>query len=174
MKIVLLGSLPKGDEARNDWLDWKPAYIETISKVLPSVEFVHGDAISDSVGTEIVVGHDLYQVQQADICVVDAKSKIGAGTAQEMVFAKSLKKPVVTVIPKDSHHRKSKAVFHGIEMKDWIHPFLKLTSDYIADSINDAAGWLEQYVSSPEDFDIKDLSVFDKAIQTYTATQPDK
>lgn len=56
-----------------------------------------GDAISDNAGPEMVVGHDLAMIKQADICVVDARSKIGAGTAQEIVFAKHLRKRLTRI-----------------------------------------------------------------------------
>ena len=171
MKIVLLGSIPKGDDIRESWVDWKEAYMRAIAKLLPDTEFIHGDAISDNAGAELVVGHDLAQIKKADLCVVDARVKIGAGTAQEIVIAKQLKKPVVIVIPKDSHHRKSNVTFHGVTMDEWIHPFLKVSSDYVADSIDDAAGWIKKFSASPQSYDIKDLSVFATAIELFEREQ---
>jgi hypothetical protein len=69
----------------------------------------------------MMVGHDLAQVKKADVCIGDAQKKIGAGKAQEIVIAKYFKKPVVVVIPKDAHHRKSNVAFHGVVVEDWIH-----------------------------------------------------
>ncbi|HUB93551.1 MAG TPA: hypothetical protein VMB52_03540 [Verrucomicrobiae bacterium] len=167
MKIVLLGSIPKGDDIREKWTDWKDEYIEKIAKHIPDVEFIHGDSVSDNAGAEMVVGHDLAQVKKADICVVDARSKIGAGTAQEIVIAKQFEKPVVIVIPKDTHHRKSGVTFHGVQMEEWIHPFLKVSADYVADSVDDAALWITAFAKSPQSYQIKDLSVFDRAIDLF-------
>ncbi len=135
MKVVLLGSIPKGDDIRTGWVDWKLPYIKIIGDLLPSTEFIHGDSISDNAGAEMVVGHDLSMIKQADVCVVDAKEKIGAGTAQEMVIAKYFSKPVIIVIPKDTHHRKSKVAFHGVTMDEWVHPFLHISSDFAASSM---------------------------------------
>jgi nucleoside 2-deoxyribosyltransferase len=120
MKIALLGSIPKGDDVRQGWVDWKTAYTRAIRRRIPDAEFLHGDGISDNAGAELVVGHDLSQIQQSDICVVDGSRKVGAGTAQEIVVAKYLRKPVVTVIPKNSHHRKTNIVFHGVKMDGFI------------------------------------------------------
>lgn len=168
MKIALLGSIPKGDNIRSRWIDWKDEYKQVIQKVLPHVEFLDGDAISDNAGPQLVVGHDLAMIKAADLCVVDAKSKIGAGTAQEMVIAKHLKKPVVTVIPKDTHHRKTNVMFHGATVEDWIHPFLYVSSDYVAESVEDVAQWITEYANgSKTEQNIKDLSVFEEAIEHY-------
>jgi hypothetical protein len=167
MKIVLLGSIPKGDNIRKGWLDWKEEYIRIIKALVKDAEFIHGDAISDNTGALMVVGHDLAQVKKADVCVVDAKQKIGAGTAQEMVFAKHLGRPVITVIPKDTHHRKSNVTFHGVTMEEWVHPFLEISSDYVAESVEDAAGWIHGYAQSPKSYTIKNLSIFDEAIKYF-------
>jgi len=172
MKIALLGSIPKGDDIRGQWIDWKEEYKQTIQKVVPDAQLIDGDAISDNAGPEMVVGHDLAMIKQADLCVVDAKSKIGAGTAQEMVIAKHFKKPVVVVIPKDTHHRKTNVTFHGVTMNDWIHPFLYISSDYVAESPEDAAQWIANYAAGDNaDSQIKDFSVFEQAIEQYETSK---
>ncbi len=171
MKITLLGSIPKGDDIRAGWTDWKNEYKQGIQKVLPKAVFLDGDAISDNAGPQLVVGHDLSMIKHGDICVVDARSKIGAGTAQEMVIAKHLRKPVVTVIPKDTHHRKSNVTFHGVTLKDWIHPFLYVSSDYVAESVEDAARWIAKYASTDKTKrKVKDFSIFEEAIEQYEKT----
>jgi len=174
MKIVLLGSLPKGDKVRAGWVDWKPEYVEKIAASLPDVEILHGDAISDNVGAELVVGHDLALVKEADLVIVDARSKIGAGTAQEMVIAKYFRKPVVAVIPRDTHHRRSNVVFDGQIVEDWIHPFLKVSSDYVADSVDDAVEWADQFFKNPVGFEIRDLSVFERTIAEFKKYEGDR
>lgn len=59
LKIALLGSIPKGDKERSNSIDWKIEYIEKIRVAIPQAQFLYGDLISDSVGPELVVGHDL-------------------------------------------------------------------------------------------------------------------
>jgi len=93
--------------------------------------------------------------------------KIGAGTAQEIVFAKHLRKPVVIVIPKDTHHRKTNAAFHGVTVEDWIHPFLYVSSDYVAESPEDAARWILDFNTDGGVSQVKDFSVFEQAIEHY-------
>ena len=164
MKIMLLGSLPKGDKARESFVDWKKEYIEKLNSQIPDVKIVHGDKISDSVGPELVVGHDLWLLKEADILIVNARSKVGAGTAQEMVLAKYFKKPVISVIPKDSHHRRSNVVFDGENVEDWIHPFLFVSSDLIVETIDEAIPWINSSKKNPSKTKVKDISVFDKLI----------
>ena len=168
MRIALLGSIPKGDETRRDWIDWKVAYKKSIRRMVPQAEFLDGDAISDNAGPQMVVGHDLSMIKHADICIVDAQGKIGAGTAQEIVIAKYLKKPVVTVIPKNSHHRRTNITFHGVTVDDWIHPFLFVSSDHVAESVDDAATWIAEYINlNLGVIPVKDISVFEDAIEYY-------
>jgi hypothetical protein len=173
MKIILLGSLPKGDEVRKNWVDWKTEYIEKISKKIPDANFLHGDLISDKEGAEVVVGHDLYLIKHADIAIVHATSKIGAGTAQEILMAKQFKKPVVAIIPKDSHHRKSNVVFHGTLIEDFINPFLFTSTDYVAESIEDAIQWIKKYLKNPKAIAIKDFSVMEDCIETFSEKFPE-
>lgn len=172
LKIALLGSLPKGDIARKDFIDWKDHYEKVIKADIPYAVFLNGDLISDSEGTEVVVGHDLWIIQHADIIIVNAPSKIGAGTAQEMVLAKYFKKFVICIIPKDSHHRKSDIVFHGVTIKDWIHPFLDLTSDVIVEDISETIEIIKEYSESSGKRNIKDFSIFEDAIDTFKAKLP--
>ncbi len=167
MKIALLGKIPKGDKAREDFVEWYQEYADAISEMIPKAVFLHGDLIRDTEGSEKVVGNDLWIIKNADLVVVDARQKIGAGTAQEMVMAKYFKKPLVSVIPRDTHHRRSNVVFDGVNIEDWIHPFLDVSSDYVAESIDDAATWVKDFSSGKINQEVKDISVFEQAVKTF-------
>ncbi|MEX0616273.1 MAG: hypothetical protein WD231_00505 [Candidatus Woykebacteria bacterium] len=169
MKIMLLGSLPKGDEARRSFIDWKKDYEEKILKEIPDAQIVHGDLISDKEGPEIVVGHDLWLVKHSDVIIVDARAKIGAGTAQEMVLAKYFKKAVISILPKNTHHRRSNVIFHGETVEDWIHPFLYICSDFISETIEEAI----KRIKGSSGKNVKDFSVFEKEIKTFETKLPD-
>lgn len=167
IKIALLGSMPKGDATRSTWTDWKQEYISKIQVALPQAVFLHGDLISDSAGPEMVVGHDLWLIRQSDIVIVNASEKVGAGTAQEMILAKYFHKPVVSVLPRNTHHRKDEVVFHGTIVHDWMHPFLKVSSDNISETIEDAIAWIQKYVSANKEYVAKDITVFDELIGNF-------
>lgn len=165
LKFVLLGSIPKGDEERKKWTDWKIEYVEKISKAIPQAKFLHGDLISDNVGPDLVVGHDLWLIKNSDIVIVHATSKIGAGTAQEMALSKYFRKPLISIVPKDTHHRRTNVVFHGINIHDWIHPFIYVASDFVAENIEDAIQWIKEFLKNQSE--IKDISVFDEKISHF-------
>ncbi len=165
IKFALLGSIPKGDEERKNWIDWKTDYVEKISKAIPQAKFLNGDLISDNVGPDLVVGHDLWLIKNSDIVIVHATSKIGAGTAQEMVLAKYFKKPLISVVPKNTHHRRENVVFGGVNIKDWIHPFIFVASDFVAENIEEGIEWVKKFLDKPEK--IKTISVFDEKISLF-------
>jgi len=172
IKFALLGSIPKGDEERKNWLDWKSEYIGKISQVIPEAKFLHGDLISDNVGPELVVGHDLWLIKNSDIIIVHAVSKIGAGTAQEMVLAKYFHKPLVSIVPKGTHHRRNNIIFHGVIIEDWIHPFIYVSSDYVAENIEQGILWVKEFLKNPKQ-KIKNTSVFNDAISLFENKLPD-
>jgi len=165
-KIALLGPIPKGDEERKNWLDWKIKYKKHLAKV-GDVEFSDGDAWRDETKPTLLVGHDLSLIKESDLVIVNAESKIGAGTAQEILVAKYFKKPVVTILPKESHHRKTKVTFDGKLIDDWIHPFIFTSSDYIAETVEQAINWIKRYQLNPNSKEIKDISLIDKVIDEY-------
>ena len=61
-------------------------------------------------------------------------------------------------------------VFHGVEITDWVHPFIDVSSDCIADDINEAIGWIKQYLGAP--LPIKGITVFDEVIEKFEAKLP--
>ncbi len=169
MKITLLGKVPKGDEVRKTFLDWKTEYVDLIEKELPEAKILHGDHIRDDKGSVLVVGHDLWVVKNADVVIVDAREKIGAGTAQEVVMAKYFNVPLVSVIPKDTHHRRSNITFNGKLLEDWVHPFLEVCSDYVALDIPDAISWIKKGLPNPA----KGISIFEEAIAAFETKLPE-
>lgn len=173
IKIALLGSLPKGDKTRLGWKDWKQDYIKTISKLIPDASFIHGDLISDNIGPELVVGHDLWLIKNSDIIVVNAESKIGAGTAQEMIMAKLFERPVFSVLPKDSHHRKSNIAMGGVEIEDWIHPFIFCSSDFIAENTKDLCIKINDYLKNKKSCEIKTIGNMSNLVHKFEQKHPE-
>jgi hypothetical protein len=169
-KIYLAGSIPKGDNIRKGWTDWKVAYKEALSSI-ESVDFLDADDMKDESDPLMVFGHDSNMVKNADLIIVNAEKKIGkgigAGTAQEMVIAKYFSHPVVTVLPKDTHHRRSNIIFHGEEIDDWIHPFIHTFSDLVVEKIDDCLDWVKKFMDDPATIEVKDIKVIDQGIESF-------
>jgi hypothetical protein len=166
LKICLLGSIPKGDDVRKNWKDWKLEYKEKLSQI-KDIKFIDGDAWRDETKPLELVGHDSYMIKNADIIIVNSEKKLGAGTAQEMLIAKYFSKPVISIVPKDTHHRKSNIVFDGTKIQDWIHPFILTFSDLIVENIQESVEWIKEFNRNPESKEINDIKIIDKAINSY-------
>lgn len=169
LKIYLIGSIPKGDDVKNTWKDWKIKYKEELLK-LGDVKFANAEDWKDETRPLLTVGHDSNLVKTSNIIIANAETKLGAGTSQEMVIAKYFSKPVITVLPKDTHHRRSNIVFNGTLIEDWIHPFIFTMSDLVVEKISDAIEWIKEYIENSDSKRIKDISVIDEAILEFNDT----
>lgn len=161
MLIYLAGSVPKSDKEKDAFVNWRVHYQTVLEKVFKEAEFIDpADAGKDEEDSLATTGEDCGHIQQADLVVVNAESKLGAGTSMELVIAKYFKKPVITVMPKDSHHRRSNITFHGKFIADWIHPFVHTFSDFIIEKIEDVENIKKELAKAG----IKDITVIDQAI----------
>lgn len=166
MKIYLAGKVAKGDEI-GTIQDWRSEYIANIS-CFGDVEFISPEDpnLDESKPLEIF-GHDCYQVREADVIIIDASSKLGVGTAQEMVIAKYFGKHVFTILPKDTHHRRSNLQMHGVLVEDWIHPFVFAMSDRVFESVDDFVSHFKSDRHSVLSSPIKPITLIDEAIAEY-------
>jgi hypothetical protein len=165
MKIYLAGSMPKGDEEEKNFDYWRVRYQKVLEKFFDAefVDFYNRDL--DESNSQLVLGTDCKSIKESDLVVVYAEEQMGAGGAQELVIAKYFKKPVVTVLPKNSYHRRSNLVFHAKTIEDWIHPFIFTFSDFIIESI-DGIGEIRDAIFTAK---IKEISVIDEAIEYVNA-----
>ena len=162
MKIYLAGSVPKGSEEEKGFVNWRLKYIEILEKFLDSEFILPDTAQVDENDTLLVVGKDSKSIKSADLVIVNAENRLGAGTSMEMVIAKYFKKPVITVIPKDTHHRRSNINFRDkYFVEDWIHPFVHTFSDFVVESVAEIEKIKDQLLSSKP----KDISIIDTAIE---------
>jgi nucleoside 2-deoxyribosyltransferase len=171
LRIYLAGKIPKGSEIGNTE-DWRRSFIEQLSSV-GDFEFLSPeDPTLDERYPQQIFGHDCHLVQQCDILVINANTKLGAGTAQEMVIAKYFEKYVVTLLPRESHHRRADLNMHGVVVEDWIHPFVHEMSDYIADSFSEVQACLADNAASLLRRPPKTMKVVDDGIAAYINSGP--
>ena len=160
LKIYLAGSVPKGDRETKNFMNWRLEYADVIRKVIPNAEFIdpfeRGDF--DESDFMAVFGADCRHIKNCDLVVINGEDRLGVGTSQELVIAKYFKKPVITILPKDTHHRRSNLEFRGQIIEDWIHPFIFAFSDLILEKTDDLNKVDLQKIKP------KDISIIDQSI----------
>ncbi len=138
--IYLAGKVRK-DKEITDMQDWRSFYAENLKRKDIKL-FTPENSLEDTNDTDSIFGLDCYLIKKADLILVNGSTKLGLGTAQEILIAKYFKKPVLIVIPPNSHNRRD-LVMHGIKYQDWIHPFLVASTDQIVISHEKALDVLE-------------------------------
>ena len=170
MKIYLAGSVPKGEQEEKEYVNWRTEYKKILDTFLEAEYIFPMSGDMDEGDFLLIMGKDSKSIKDCDVVIVNAEEKMGAGTAMELVIAKHFKKPVITVIPKNSHHRRPNMNFQGkYFVEDWIHPFIHTFSDYIVDNPAEIASIKNKILSSP----IKDISIIDQAIEHRIKKHPD-
>ncbi len=136
-------------------------YSKVLEHVFDQVDFIDpADAGKNEEDSLSVTGEDSGHIKSADLIIVNGEQKLGAGTSMELVIAKYFKKPVITILPKESHHRRPNLIFHGKLIADWIHPFIYTFSDLILDNIEQVEEKKEEILKiKPKDITIIDESI---------------
>ena len=167
MRIYLAGSVPKGDEEAKGFDNWRGRYKKILQEFFDAdfIEPYHREL--DEGDFLAVVGQDCRHIKDCALVIVNAEEKLGVGTAQELVIAKYFSKPVISVLPKDTHHRRSNVVFHGKTVEDWIHPFIFAFSDFIVENVNEIEKIKDKVFSSAA----KDISVIDEAVRHFNSVE---
>lgn len=160
MKVYLAGKVPKGDSEEESFFDWRKAYAKALKEMESEFidPFSHHNDESDYLA---VFGADCRHIRGSDLVIVNAEEKLGVGTSQEMLIAKYFRKPVVTVLPKESYHRRKNIVFFSRMIEDWVHPFIYCVSDFIVESVAEIPDLKKEIITCKP----KDLSVIDEAIR---------
>ena len=164
LRVYLAGKIPKGNEI-DGCEDWRAVWAREISRFGAFEFLTPEDPSLDESQPEVIFGHDCWLVQNCDVVVVNAGCRLGAGTSQEMVIAKHFSKPVYTVLPPESPHRRANLNMHGRVIDDWMHPFVFCTSDEVFDDIET----LGRFIGSAGSWRLngKSMQVVDDAIRTY-------
>lgn len=170
--IYLAGSIKKGHENSQGsfWTESDLALIQN-SFQKHEVIFLNPALRMDNLADQhSVFGRDMTQVFCSHVVFVDARDRRGLGVGAEMMWAKMNKIPVVTWAPKDSHYSKTKTTILGVEVDDFIHPFVYGLSDKIVDKLEEGALWIEKMLSDPS-IEIKGLKHIQAAMQYYQESQ---
>lgn len=166
MKVYLAGKIPKGGEIAG-YTDWRAEYKTKLAACFDDLTVLDPNASfagepSHEEDAMFRFGCDAWMIKEADAVIVNAEQKLGLGTSQELIIAKYFTKPVVTVLPKESHHRRSNMRICASVVADWIHPFIGATSDAVVENADAAVKWLADCVQNK--CQVKDIRVIDEAV----------
>lgn len=168
MNIYLSGKIPKGDEI-GSLIDWRD---QITSRFRPhdSVSFITPVCPDlDERDPRFVVGFVVNAIKNADIVYVDGSKYMGVGTSQELLIAKYYKKYVITYLPLNSPHRKKNLKMYGVNIEDWIHPFIILSSDIIFDNIDDSISFIKSASLDRHTLKAKGIDFLDQLINPLSA-----
>lgn len=161
LMIYLAGSVPKGDKEAKNYISWRYRYKRALKQIFDASFIDPYRSDKDEGDPKAIFGEDCAHIKKSDLIIVNAEEKLGAGTAMEIVIAKYFKKPVITILPKDSHHRRTNLFFGGKLVADWIHPFIHSFSDFILESVNEINSIKKEIFKKKT----KDLKVINDAIK---------
>lgn len=170
VRIYMAGKVAKGDEIGNT-RDWRIDYVAALRGRGPFEFISPEDPTLDESKPIEVFGHDCHQVKTCDVLIINASTKLGAGTAQEMVIAKHFMKMVLTMLPRDSHHRRTNLKMYDVIVSDWIHPFVYAMSDEIFDNPTALCEYLTDRGVAILTQSRRDLSFIELAIRAYEQSQ---
>lgn len=152
----------KGAAEEKAFVNWRLRYKEVLEKFLDAEFVFPNSGDMDEADFLLIVGKDSKSIKASDLVIVNAEERLGAGTSMEMVIAKHFGKPVVTVMPKDSYHRRSNLTFQGkYFVEDWIHPFIHTFSDFIVETPQEIKKIQEKIFSEKP----KTIAIIDEAIK---------
>ena len=162
MIIYLAGSVPKGAEEEKTFVNWRLRYKDVLENFFDAQFIFPGAGDMDESDFLLIVGKDSKSIKQSDLVIVNAEERLGVGTSHEMLIAKYFSKPVVTVLPKNSYHRRNNVLFQGKYLvKDWMHPFIHTFSDFVVEEVKEIEKIKHKIFQTPT----KDLTIIDKAIR---------
>ena len=172
MVIYVSGSLPKRSDKPGAF-SWTASELAALQQRLRPLRptLLNPSSRMDDLGdAEAAFGRDVLQVRLSDAVVVDARAKRGIGVGAEMLFAKTLRIPLVSLCAPNSHYRRTDLTFLGQALDEWTHPFVFALSDFVASDVDEAADWLLGHLHKPHAH-IKGPEVIDDAIAHYTRSQ---
>ncbi len=172
ISLYLAGSIKKGHE-RQDETYWTEADMDLIRHSFSGakVSFLNPALRSDDLSDELsVFGRDMVQVFCSDAVFVDARDRRGLGVGAEMMWAKVHKIPVISWAPKETHYHKSKTTLLGVPVENFIHPFVKALSDFVAENLDEACLFLSRALTDLA-FQAKGLDSIAAAMRYYKETQ---
>ena len=167
MLIYCSGGVRKSSDAA-DKLCWGDAERDAVRHALHPlpVQFVDPEApVEDLSDSAALFGRDIYGIRAANAVIVDARQRRGIGIGIEMAVAKLYEKPLVAVVPPESHYQQSDIWLRGGVIEQYTHPHLLGLCDAIVGDFAAAGGWLKDHRRRRAP--VKGTEALDQAIEAY-------
>lgn len=169
IKVFCSGSIKKGT-SKSDFLYWSEIEERVLSKFARPyiIQFLSpADPLNNFDDLVAIFGRDMYQIGLSDFVVVDARQRRGLGVGIEMMYARRLGKPLLMVVPKNSHYRKDTLTLRSTKAINYIHPHFVL-ADVIVNDFEEAGLWIKTWLENKHAMSAKQGNdVIKEAIQRY-------
>ncbi|MCH9612848.1 MAG: hypothetical protein S4CHLAM102_13480 [Chlamydiia bacterium] len=142
--IYLAGKIQKAHENPNETY-WTEKDQEVLRQALlpRQLHFLNPAIRTDDLSDQrSVFGRDMMQVFSSDCVIVDARDRRGLGVGAEMMWAKMNGIPLISLAPHNTHYHKASTSLLGVEVNEWVHPFVEGLSDVVVESLEEAAQWI--------------------------------
>lgn len=159
IKIYVAGKM--SGHSHYDSYSWRDDFLKEIA-VLSGLKFISFDptrAGKDYSDLEMVFGSDVHMISQVDVVVVYASDDLSVGGSQEILIAKYLGKPVISLAPLGGKFNGGDKKVAGQTVKEYKHPFLFSTSDVVCSSIKEVA----EALINLDKLKIKPIELIDEA-----------
>lgn len=166
INVYIAGLIP--DDESDNWRDElckKLAEKSGFALVNIDPSKYHEGSDFDDNNSQFVVGRDCFMIQKSDLVIVNLVDEIGIGASQEMLLAKYFKKPLIGIAPRGGRFNREEKKVMGKVFRNWIHPFVNLTCDKVAENADEAADFIRKFFSSSRK--AKDFSIIEEALEYY-------
>lgn len=169
LKVYIAGKVSKDSSFKTEF--WRDSFCASLSEK-SGYEIINLDPAKyspnfslDEGNSRLIFGRDSFMIQHADVVVVYLSDDISVGGSQEMLIAKYFHKPLVAIAPRGGKFNLEHCEIQGRRYENYIHPFVKITSDVVVEDIDQLATWLKEIY--PLGQGIKAISLIDEARNYY-------
>jgi len=169
IKVYIAGKVSKDSVFKTSF--WREPFCKELSELtgfgIKNIDPTAFDqeSLRDENNADLIFGRDCFMIKSSDVVIVYLSDDISVGGSQEMLIAKYFKKPLIGIAPKNGKFHGDKE-FYGQEYKNWIHPFVKATCDYVVHDLEEVAIRLLDLF--PQTSRAKDISLIEQAVSYYT------
>lgn len=135
-RVYCSGSIHKGpaDTKKLCWSEIERAMVSEGAYPV-QLDFLNPDDPVTNLGDHLpLFGRDVFQIQQCDVAIIDARERRGLGIGVELFAGKYFSRAVIAFIPPSSYYRQSNVAYRGGIAENYIHPhFMSLLDAYVDD-----------------------------------------